>query len=115
MKAKGGFTLVEILICGIILSILAAIVIPQFTEITIEKNMSLFCLQMTASAILVLAGLWGYSRKMNIIIQSLRNSIIRLWDYINKADEDGAIHTQRLRREFDRLSTRISELERKIR
>jgi general secretion pathway protein G len=40
MKAKGGFTLVEILIVVVILGILAAIVIPQFTEASTEAKLS---------------------------------------------------------------------------
>ncbi len=43
MKAKGGFTLVEILIVVVILGILAAIVIPQFTEASTEAKMSSLC------------------------------------------------------------------------
>jgi len=38
MKAKRGFTLVEILIVVVILGILAAIVIPQFTEASTEAR-----------------------------------------------------------------------------
>jgi len=40
MKAKSGFTLVEILIVVVILGILAAIVIPQFTEASTEAKVN---------------------------------------------------------------------------
>ena len=40
MKAKSGFTLVEILIVVVILGILAAIVIPQFTNASTEARES---------------------------------------------------------------------------
>ena len=40
MKANRGFTLVEILIVVVILGILAAIVIPQFTEASTEAKTS---------------------------------------------------------------------------
>ena len=40
MKAKKGFTLVEILIVVVILGILAAIVIPQFTDASTEAKES---------------------------------------------------------------------------
>ena len=44
MKAKrNGFTLVEILIVVVILGILAAIVIPQFTEASTEAKFSSLC------------------------------------------------------------------------
>jgi len=40
MRAKSGFTLVEILIVVVILGILAAIVIPQFTDASTEAKFS---------------------------------------------------------------------------
>ena len=40
MKAKSGFTLVEILIVVVILGILAAVVIPQFTNASTEAKES---------------------------------------------------------------------------
>ena len=43
MKAKSGFTLVEILIVVVILGILAAIVIPQFTEASTEAKLASLC------------------------------------------------------------------------
>jgi general secretion pathway protein G len=44
MKAKkSGFTLVEILIVVVILGILAAIVIPQFTEASTDAKLSSLC------------------------------------------------------------------------
>lgn len=43
MIAKRGFTLVEILIVVVILGILAAIVIPQFTDASTEAKTSSLC------------------------------------------------------------------------
>ena len=43
MKAKKGFTLVEILIVVVILGILAAIVIPQFSEASTEARTNSLC------------------------------------------------------------------------
>ena len=43
MKAKSGFTLVEILIVVVILGILAAVVIPQFSEASTEAKTSSLC------------------------------------------------------------------------
>jgi len=43
MRAKNGFTLVEILIVVVILGILAAIVIPQFTEASTEAKLASLC------------------------------------------------------------------------
>jgi len=40
MRAKSGFTLVEILIVVVILGILAAVVIPQFTDASTDAKLS---------------------------------------------------------------------------
>jgi len=43
MRAKRGFTLVEILIVVVILGILAAIVVPQFTQASTEAKLNSLC------------------------------------------------------------------------
>ena len=43
MRAKRGFTLVEILIVVVILGILAAIVVPQFTQASTEAKYNSLC------------------------------------------------------------------------
>jgi general secretion pathway protein G len=43
MQAKRGFTLVEILIVVVILGILAAIVVPQFTQASTEAKFNSLC------------------------------------------------------------------------
>lgn len=43
MKATRGFTLVEILIVVVILGILAAIVVPQFTQASTEAKLNSLC------------------------------------------------------------------------
>jgi general secretion pathway protein G len=43
MQAKRGFTLVEILIVVVILGILAAIVVPQFTQASTEAKTNSLC------------------------------------------------------------------------
>ncbi len=43
MRAKRGFTLVEILIVVVILGILAAIVVPQFTQASTEAKTNSLC------------------------------------------------------------------------
>lgn len=43
MRAKRGFTLVEILIVVVILGILAAIVVPQFTQASTEAKFNSLC------------------------------------------------------------------------
>jgi general secretion pathway protein G len=43
MRAQRGFTLVEILIVVVILGILAAIVIPQFTQASTEAKVNSLC------------------------------------------------------------------------
>lgn len=43
MKAQKGFTLVEILIVVVILGILAAIVVPQFTQASTEAKFNSLC------------------------------------------------------------------------
>lgn len=43
MRAKRGFTLVEILIVVVILGILAAIVVPQFTQASTEAKQNSLC------------------------------------------------------------------------
>ncbi|MDI9433403.1 MAG: prepilin-type N-terminal cleavage/methylation domain-containing protein [Planctomycetota bacterium] len=43
MKAQKGFTLVEILIVVVILGILAAIVVPQFTQASTEAKYNSLC------------------------------------------------------------------------
>ena len=48
MRAKRGFNLVELLIIVVILGILAAIVIPQFSQASIEAKESSLCAELQA-------------------------------------------------------------------
>lgn len=82
MKAKGGFTLVEILIVVVILGILAAIVIPQFTEASTEAKLSSLCsdLQTLRSQIAL------YMVQHNDIPPSFANFIAQMTTY---SDIDG--------------------------
>ena len=71
MKSKSGFTLVEILIVVVILGILAAIVIPQFTEASSEAKLSSLCtdLQTVRSQIELYKVQHGDSLPTNLVAQ----------------------------------------------
>ncbi len=83
MKAKSGFTLVEILIVVVILGILAAIVIPQFTEASTEAKLSALCtdLQTLRSQIEL------YKIQHNDVPPSFANFVAQMTTY---SDVDGA-------------------------
>jgi len=83
MKAKSGFTLVEILIVVVILGILAAIVIPQFTEASTEAKLSSLCtdLQTQRSQIEL------YKIQHNDVPPSFANYVAQMTTY---SDIDGA-------------------------
>ncbi len=83
MKAKSGFTLVEILIVVVILGILAAIVIPQFTEASTEAKLSALCtdLQTLRSQIEL------YKIQHNDVPPSFANYVAQMTTY---SDIDGA-------------------------
>ncbi len=82
MRAKNGFTLVEILIVVVILGILAAIVIPQFTEASTEAKLTRLMtdLQTLRSQIEL------YKIQHNDIPPSLANFVEQMTDY---TDIDG--------------------------
>jgi len=86
MKAKSGFTLVEILIVVVILGILAAIVIPQFTEASTEAKLSALCtdLQTLRSQIEL------YKIQHNDVPPSFLNFVAQMTTY---SDIDGATAT----------------------
>jgi len=79
MLNKNGFTLVEILIVVVILGILAAIVVPQFTEASNEAKLSSLCcdLQTLRSQIEL------YKIQHNDIPPTLANFIDQMTDYTN--------------------------------
>lgn len=88
MKAKSGFTLVEILIVVVILGILAAIVIPQFTEASTEAKTSSLCtdLQTVRSQIEL------YKVQHNDLLPGATASVTFEQALTQKTDIDGALN-----------------------
>ncbi len=89
MKAKSGFTLVEILIVVVILGILAAIVIPQFTEASTEAKLSSLCtdLQTQRSQIEL------YKIQHNDVPPSFANYMLQMTTYTDIAGNTNAAKT----------------------
>jgi general secretion pathway protein G len=82
--SKKGFTLVEILIVVIILGILAAIVIPQFTNASQDARKSSLTSQLQTLRSQI--ELYKLQHKDNL------PDIITSWDYLTKkTDEDGTV------------------------
>jgi len=81
MLNKNGFTLVEILIVVVILGILAAIVVPQFTDASNEAKLSSLCcdLQTLRSQIEL------YKIQHNDIPPTLNDFVNQMTDYTNVA------------------------------
>jgi general secretion pathway protein G len=84
-KSRSGFTLVEILIVVIILGILAAIVIPQFTNASQDARKSGLVSQLQTLRSQV--ELYKLQHKDKL------PDLVTKWDYLTKkTDEDGTIN-----------------------
>lgn len=103
MKAKSGFTLVEILIVVVILGILAAIVIPQFTEASTEAKTSSLCtdLQTVRSQIELYKiqhndNLPGVANGTHTASVGFENSMIAKTDIYGEAGNDYGPYLQKM-------------------
>src|ERR1051325_12249949 len=84
---KSGFTLVEILIVVIILGILAAIVIPQFTNASTDARKS----NLTSQLQTLRSQIALYKLQHNETVPDLTNAT---WDQFTKrTKQDGTVHT----------------------
>ena len=81
---KSGFTLVEILIVVVILGILAAIVIPQFTEASTEAKTSSLCTDLqTMRSQIELYKIQHNDNKPNMTVDALGNNGLTVCTDIN--------------------------------
>jgi len=89
MKAKSGFTLVEILIVVVILGILAAIVIPQFTGASTEAKESSLMSNLQA----VRSQIELYKIQHNDNLPGTQGSVDFTTAMTSKTDQDGVVGT----------------------
>ena len=87
MKAEGGFTLVEILIVVVILGILAAIVIPQFTEASTEAKESRLMTDLQS----VRQQIELYKIQHNDFLPGTQGMVDFVTALISRTDQDGVV------------------------
>jgi len=89
MRAKSGFTLVEILIVVVILGILAAIVIPQFTNASTEAKQS----SLTSDLQAVRSQIELYKIQHNENLPGTQGSVSFVDALTSKTNQDGVVGT----------------------